>query len=112
MQESKRKKEKWLDRVYHGGVGCDRAGQPERFGLLLQGSVGPVVRLIGISNHESQGPIVFSTALVVLVALIALLVPRFGATGAAIAAVLVMATWGLWMRWLTVRLLGIRPRII
>lgn len=81
-------------------------------GLLVQGSVGPVVRLIGISRHQDSAIVVFATALITVVVLIGILVPLFGAMGAATAAALVMAMWALWMRHLTVKHLQLRPQII
>lgn len=80
-------------------------------GQLVQASVGPVARLIGVSGHQDHCVIVFIAALLALVALTAILVPLFGATGAAVAASVDMAIWALWMRYLVVHHLDIRPRI-
>ncbi len=80
-------------------------------GQLVQGSVGPVVRLMSVSGHQDRCLVVFAVALVMLIALIALLAPRYGATGAAVAASLDVMLWTLWMRRLTIRHLGLRLRI-
>ncbi len=81
------------------------------FGQLVQGAVGPVVRLMSVSGHQDRCLPVFAVSLVVAVGLIALLAPRLGAAGAAVAASLAVTIWALWMRQLAVRHLQLRPRI-
>lgn len=80
-------------------------------GQLVQASVGPVARLIGVSGHQDHCVTVFVVVLFTLALLTAILVPVFGATGAALAAAAGMAIWALWMRYLVVHHLDIRPRI-
>ena len=81
------------------------------FGQLVQGAVGPVVRLMSISGHQDHCLIVFAVSLAVATGLIAALAPQFGAGGAAVAASLAITIWALWMRRLSVRHLKLAPRI-
>lgn len=80
-------------------------------GQFVQGAAGPVVRLMSVSGHQDRCLPVFAVSLVASVALIAVLVPLMGASGAALAASLVMMLWAVWIRQLTVRYLGVRPRM-
>jgi O-antigen/teichoic acid export membrane protein len=81
-------------------------------GQLVQGAVGPVVRLIGLSEQPQRCVPVFVVCFFVSIVLVVALAPRFGAMGVAFTTAFVMAAWGIWIRRLTVRHMGIRPRII
>ncbi len=81
-------------------------------GQLIQAAVGPVVRLLSISGHETRCLKVFAAALLLAVVLIALLAPRWGVMGAAVAATLDMLFWALWMRILCAKHVGIRPSFL
>ncbi len=79
-------------------------------GQLVQAAVGPVLRLLSISGHETRCLKVFAGALLLAVVLMAWLAPRYGAPGAALAASLDVLFWALGMRWLAARYLDLRPR--
>jgi O-antigen/teichoic acid export membrane protein len=81
-------------------------------GQLVQAGVGPVVRLMGISQHQDRCLPVFIIAMGLTVILCLLLVPRFGTIGAAVSVSAVMMFWGIRMRQLVVRLIGVTPRLV
>ncbi len=80
-------------------------------GQLVQGAVGPVARLMGISESQNPYLIVFATTLILAMGLTLVLGYAFGGLGAAAAASLSTTIWGVWMRRLVTAQLGVVPRI-
>jgi O-antigen/teichoic acid export membrane protein len=78
---------------------------------FVQGSLGPVARLMNVTGNQNDCLKVYALALLFTPVLIALLVPSMGATGAAIAAAIALSATAIWIRILVFRRLGIRPRI-
>jgi O-antigen/teichoic acid export membrane protein len=79
---------------------------------VVQGAVGPVVRLLTISGHEKQCMVVFGTTGLLTAVLILLLVPIYGIIGAAISASTGIVIWSIWFRWLVARNIGVKPEIL
>ena len=78
---------------------------------FVQGSLGPVARLMNVTGNQNDCLKVYAVALIGTPVLIAAMTPALGATGAAIAAAISIAVTAIWIRALAFTRLGIRPTI-
>lgn len=80
-------------------------------GQFVQGSLGPVARLMNVTGNQNDCLKVYAATLIGTPLVIAVLAPSLGGTGAAIAAAVSIAATAIWIRSLAYRRLGVRPSI-